>query len=554
MKFFKLFILSWLLVGGALASYDAGLVTTSDYLRFPVIAVNDTGLVVVADSGHIVCTFEGEATANTFSYSDGWATAGSTGEARMDSQIVRGYNHYFFLDQIADIDNGEGEGNYSGSVILFADGQPFYNDFSFILYDEESEALYDRLATIAADIVNIDAWDPILDNDSLVVDQSSLEDMTVATVTTLTNTVTLAPGQFTKIKDSVTAFLNNYDPATDSVLMANISELVDFVWNESWATVYTAGSIGDSLTTAAYVQGAASALTKELIAVEVWTISGPDDSTYTAGTMGKDAEGWDLTGASGGVDSTVLSNVLKRVIFGIAVGTGSDSLTLAQRKVLVEDMAATVEQSIYAEFISGSNEDQFKANVSALALEASLFDGDLSTLATAANLTLAIDSINAILDTLQNQDGWVATAANQTLIIDTVNATIDTLQNQDGWIATQASLTIAIDSINAILDTLQLQDGWVATSANQTLIIDTVNGIIDTIQIFSSLTHEMQADVDSLLLFDGYCTDCRAIAGPGATTDTMHVYNGATRMFRLLYWHVGGSTGDSPDSTTVLDN
>jgi hypothetical protein len=38
------------------------------------------------------------------------------------------------------------------------------------------------------------------------------------------------------------------------------------------------------------------------------------------------------------------------------------------------------------------------------------------------DLAAVTDTVNAILDTLQNQDGWVATVANQTLVIDTAKS------------------------------------------------------------------------------------------------------------------------------------
>ena len=49
------------------------------------------------------------------------------------------------------------------------------------------------------------------------------------------------------------------------------------------------------------------------------------------------ANGWGVTGASSGVDSTKLSNILHRVVWGTPVGSGDDSSTLAERDV---DIAA----------------------------------------------------------------------------------------------------------------------------------------------------------------------------------------------------------------------
>ncbi len=83
------------------------------------------------------------------------------------------------------------------------------------------------------------------------------------------------------------------------------------------------------------------------------------------------------------------------------------------------------------------------------------FGDSAQTWGVPADLTDVTDTVNAILDTLQSQDGWVATSANQTLIIDTVNGIMDTLQNQDDWVATVANQTLIIDTVNAIIDTLQ---------------------------------------------------------------------------------------------------
>jgi len=50
------------------------------------------------------------------------------------------------------------------------------------------------------EVANINGWAPITDNDSLIIDQSTLEDMTVATVTDVTNGVTLANDAITAAK------------------------------------------------------------------------------------------------------------------------------------------------------------------------------------------------------------------------------------------------------------------------------------------------------------------------------------------------------------------
>lgn len=97
-----------------------------------------------------------------------------------------------------------------------------------------------------------------------------------------------------------------------------------------------------------------------------------------------------------------------------------------------------------------------------------LTTADVSALATAVNLTKAIDSINAILDTLQLYDGRLALEASVTAMRDSLQylTTADV-----SALATAANLTKAIDSINAILDTLQ--DGVNGPDVNATATVST---------------------------------------------------------------------------------
>ena len=272
---------------------------------------------------------------------------------------------YVFKDAIWDIDGAGGNFTLSINVQMYYDKIPTHTFATVqVINDSLNIALADATSALA-EVVNIDAWNPITDNDSLIIDQSTL--------------IALKPTTAGRTLDVTAAgeagidWANIGSPTTAVNLSATNIDVDQVVASVSGSVASV--TAGVTVTTNNDKTGyALSAAANSAIAKENWTIAGPDDSTYAPGTMGKDAEGWDATGASGGVDSTVLSNVLYRVIYGIAVGSGDDSTTLSQRKILVEDMTNAVEASIYAEFISGSNEDAFKANVSALALEASLYD------------------------------------------------------------------------------------------------------------------------------------------------------------------------------------
>lgn len=65
------------------------------------------------------------------------------------------------------------------------------------------------------------------------------------------------------------------------------------------------------------------------------------DSGFAAGTAGDSAKGWGATAASA-LDSTILSNVLHRIVWGTPVGSGSDSSTLAQRDATIAAFIAGI--------------------------------------------------------------------------------------------------------------------------------------------------------------------------------------------------------------------
>lgn len=121
------------------------------------------------------------------------------------------------------------------------------------------------------------------------------------------------------------------------------------------------------------------------------------------------------------IDSTILSRIIGRKVWGLAAGTGSDSVLTSQRmvqdakgnvigsvgsvssSVTVGDKTgfsltvadkALIADTTYKQFTYSTNENQFKADVSALALQASV--------------TGVLDSVGALLDSAYNYDAWIA--------------------------------------------------------------------------------------------------------------------------------------------------
>lgn len=89
------------------------------------------------------------------------------------------------------------------------------------------------------------------------------------------------------------------------------------------------------------------------------------------------------------------------------------------------------------------------------------YEVDLSGKVAIDSLNLIIDSLYAIIDTLQNYDNWIATAAILANVRDTVNVALDTLQNQDNWILrpTTAGRTLDVNATGgASIDWAQIDN------------------------------------------------------------------------------------------------
>ena len=142
-------------VSTAVSAVDLGVVSTADRLRFEVYALDSAGIPATPDSGHVLVWFQGEATANSASYSNRWTNAGAGG-AEIDSVRYASHTYYYFADSVADIDNNEGNGVYTGVVVLYTKLLPTPNRFTFTVAGGE---LSDYWAEVKRIGDSIDAFD-----------------------------------------------------------------------------------------------------------------------------------------------------------------------------------------------------------------------------------------------------------------------------------------------------------------------------------------------------------------------------------------------------------
>jgi hypothetical protein len=250
------------------AGTGLGPVSTSDFVRFPVQCLDSAGLPVSPDSVHLLVWFEGESTANNASHTDRTTSAGAS-SSMIDSVRVGSYTHYYFVDQVQDIDNDEGQGLYVGEVVTWDAQIPTYNRFSFSLVADELADIYDSLLVgfeaVAAcldtlhsqddwvarqtEVANLDGWSP--GSDSVLVDGSAL-----AATDGAISAVTLDSTAANELTDNTWA--NEVRSLTESGSGLDSSSVARAVWNTPSANHTIAGTFGRYLDTEVSGIGAGS--------------------------------------------------------------------------------------------------------------------------------------------------------------------------------------------------------------------------------------------------------------------------------------------------------
>lgn len=138
---------------------------------------------------------------------------------------------------------------------------------------------------------------------------------------------------------------------------------------------------------------------------------------------------------------------------------------------------------------------------------------------------LHISDYTGATDSAYFEDTWVISpdGTSEYIIIGNIKGHVDVIH--DGTI-TEAS--IAGDAITAAKIAAN------AITGSEAPLLDTILAELDTLRILNT-----------------YISGARALTGRDSDTDTLHFYNGATKIMTWLLWHVGGATGDSADSVTV---
>jgi hypothetical protein len=217
-----------------LSAVDLGIVSGADRIRFEVCALDSSGIPLTPDSGHVLVWFQGESTANAASYSNRWTAAGA-GSAEIDSVRYASHTYYYFVDSVADLDNDEGNGVFTGVVILYTKLLPTPNRFTFTLAGDELSDYWAEVGRIGDSIDAYDSW--------------------IARQATVTGVLT-ATASDTNLSGQRLAVMPEHWTAADSTAYQgsasglDSSDIARAVWNTPAANHTVSGTFGAYLDTA----------------------------------------------------------------------------------------------------------------------------------------------------------------------------------------------------------------------------------------------------------------------------------------------------------------
>ena len=186
----------------------------------------------------------------TVMFQDGTESLAAAWFNNADAQAVLSNSKLYFFDAWTDMNGSDSLGMYVVTANWYdgsAAALPFEETYTVIQITNNVEASTAAAVAAAADVVNIDAWDPILDNDSLIIDQSSLEDIAI-NLDNATNTLSNAQiddDVDINVKTVTANAIGDGDIATDAIGANELNaDAVDEFWEADTSTMSAAQGIG----------------------------------------------------------------------------------------------------------------------------------------------------------------------------------------------------------------------------------------------------------------------------------------------------------------------
>lgn len=382
---------------------------------------------------------------------------------------------------------------------------------------------------VLAEVTNINGWSPIIDNDSLIIDQSTLEDMTIATVTTITNQVTAditAISGDASVPDTLEAWLDGYGNTqltNREHLFTNLDEVIS-----------TRSKIGDTA-----IGG--DEILAEVVNLNGWAPILDNDSLIIDQSSLEDlslASRVKIGDTSQGVDE-VLAEVEN--LNGWSPILDNDSLIIDQSSI--EDLALASRSPIgdtsqgvdevLAEVINIDAWNPITDNDSLIVDQSTLEDLELASRIAIGDTSQGVDEIQIdvteILDTLKSHDNWIARQGFVDSIYDTLLIIQDSIENYDNWLPHQNAVYAIRDTLLIIQDSIENYDNWIAKEATLATInsevehIDGWNPATDSVNVDQTGYSLSTAGIDAILEYD----TANISAGIGQMLKDTSAYQGA---------------------------
>jgi hypothetical protein len=318
----KLLLILCLMPVLAFAGINLGIKKQDEYISYAIFCVDSNGVDRAPDSAQVI----------TYLDQNGLATAFTTRSTTypfpigIDTSKIYADTTYYFSDQIQDIDGTPSPSTVytlAIDVILWTKAIATHNPAvvqvipdsldnyladasasldSLQLLDEKYTALRDSINLVHVENQNLDGWNPITDNDSLIIDKSAQGFITTG------DSVIVDGSALAATANAITATTIANDAVGSNELATTAADEAGLAtWNTSALTAFTAGSMGDSAIgagspwsgTAAGGDASPSAWDATDTAVARAVVWEALLATYdnVAGSFGDSAGGWGATAA-----------------------------------------------------------------------------------------------------------------------------------------------------------------------------------------------------------------------------------------------------------------
>jgi len=277
------------------------------------------------------------------------------GNSLITTTTVAGYSTYSYKAAIADIDGTGKDGLYSyiiyvkdvNGAALATPHKGYFQLYQANDYNVWASRIIDSLQGVIdtlqnqdnwiaqqAEVLNVDGWNPITDNDSLVIDNTSLNITAAAIAADAIGSSEIANGAIDATA-MATGSIHDLVIATNAIGADEIASNAIGAAEIADSALDSLTFDSDAITNRAFSDNVYSSDQFDgTFREEIWNIPFSSGAVVAASMWDSLNNASYMQGGASSLDSAFHSRMLGRKVFGIAAGAGGDSTSLSQRRVL----------------------------------------------------------------------------------------------------------------------------------------------------------------------------------------------------------------------------